>query len=332
MGGDEGPRLVVPAVLATLHRHPRLRCRLYGDKDRVTPLLRDASAQVLSRLDVSHCDQQVLAGDRPASALRHKRNSSMWHAIASVSSGEADACVSAGNTGALMAMGIALLGMLPGIERPAICTALPTATGRAYLLDMGANIDCDAGQLVQFAVMASALAATVEQLSEPRIGLLNVASEEGRGPRAVQEAATILSGADDLNYCGFVEGDGIYSGRFDVIVCDGFAGNVLLKSSEGAARMMAQRLHDEIKGSLRNRLAAILAGPALGRLRRTFDPANYNGATFLGLTGTVIKSHGGASLEGFANALEVAAGEVAGRTLGKISQKLVRPGAGTATS
>lgn len=328
MGGDEGPRLVVPSALSVLCSHPRLRCKLFGDDDQITPLLAQADSDVVSRIDVNHCTQQVSMEDRPGSALRRKRDSSMWCAIASVAAGESQACVSAGNTGALMAMGISQLGTLPGIERPAICTALPTTGGRAYLLDMGANIDCDAAQLVQFATMASALVTTVERNECPRIGLLNVASEEDRGPRPVQQAADMLAQLEGLNYCGFVEGDGIYSGRYDVIVCDGFSGNVVLKSSEGAARMMVNRLLAEMEGSWLTRLAALLARPSLHRLQRAFDPANYNGATLLGLAGTIIKSHGNASQQGFANAMQVALDEVENRTIEKISQKLAQGGAG----
>lgn len=324
MGGDAGPRLVVPSVLSALRQLPQLRCQLYGNQESLLPLLEKAGSDVAARVEVFHSPQQVLMEDKPAHALRHKRDSSLWHAIAAVARGEAQACVSGGNTGAIMAMGMSLIGTLPGIERPAICTALPTATGKAYLLDMGANIGCDAEQLLQFAYMASAMVETVESLPSPRIGLLNVGSEAGKGDMVVQRAAELLRNDTNLNYRGFVEGDGIFSGDFDIIVCDGFVGNVALKSTEGAARMIVDSLRREIESSLGARLAALVAKASLHRLQKMFDPANYNGANLLGLNGTVIKSHGGASEAGFCNAIQVAVGEAGKNIPARISEKLAR--------
>jgi len=324
MGGDVGPRLVVPSVLSVLERFPRLRCRLFGDEAVVAPLMASAPSSMSARATVVHCSQQVGMDDKPAHALRHKRDSSMWRAIAAVAQGEAQACVSAGNTGALMAMGMIQIGTLPGIERPAICTAVPTAKGKAYLLDMGANIGCDARQLLQFAYMASAMVESVESLPTPRIGLLNVGREAGKGDAVVQEAAQLFHHDPHINYCGFAEGDAIFSGDFDIIVCDGFAGNVALKSTEGAARMIVGRLREEFSTSWGAKLAALIARPSLLRLQKMLDPANYNGANLLGLEGTVIKSHGGATREGFVNALEVAIFETDKQIPQRISDKLAR--------
>lgn len=324
MGGDFGPRLVVPSVLSTLRQYSQLRCQLHGHEDEISPLLAKVSGAVRARVEIIHSPQVVTADEKPATALRRKRQSSLWRALEAVAAGRADGCVSAGNTGALMAMGIALIGTLPGITRPAICTALPTMTGKAYLLDMGANIDCDARQLWQFALMASAMVEEVESLARPRIGLLNVGSEAGKGNHVVQQAAEWLKADKSLNYLGFVEGDGIFSGAFDIIVCDGFVGNVALKSTEGAARLMTAALREEIARSLPAKLMALLAMPMLARLQKQFDPGNYNGANLLGLNGTVIKSHGGASAAGFASALGVAAREVGKNIPGRISQRLAR--------
>jgi len=310
MGGDLGPRLTVSAALSTLERNPRLRLRLYGDEAEVdpalNPLLAQLSPDLRVRIERIHCPQTVTMEEKPAQALRRKRDSSLWLALKAVADGDADACISAGNTGALMAMGIAQLGLLPGIERPAICTALPTLEGRAWLLDMGANLDCDADQLVQFAHMASAMVQVVEGVANPRVGLLNVGSEQGKGGAIVQEVALRLAADRRINYQGFVEGDGIYSGDVDIIVCDGFVGNVALKSSEGVARLIGTMLKDSLKASLAGRVGAWLARPALTHFADRIDPANYNGASLLGLKGVVVKSHGGASVEGFSRALEVA--------------------------
>lgn len=310
MGGDLGPRLTVSAALATLQRHPNVRIRLYGDESEVDPvlhpLLSQFSPSLRARVERIHCTQTVAMEEKPALALRRKRDSSLWRSIQAVADGEAGACISAGNTGALMAMGIAQLGLLPGIERPAICTAVPTLKGRAWLLDMGANLDCDAGQLVQFARMASAMVQVVEGMDRPRVGLLNVGSEQGKGGAVVQEAAQLLSADKRINYQGFVEGDGIYGGAVDIVVCDGFVGNVALKAGEGVARLIATMLRDSLQSSLVSRFGAWLARPALKGLAARIDPASYNGASLLGLEGVVVKSHGGATSEGFAQSLEVA--------------------------
>ncbi|KJS04770.1 MAG: hypothetical protein VR73_14045 [Gammaproteobacteria bacterium BRH_c0] len=310
MGGDFGPRLTVPSAVSSLLRYPHLRLQLYGDESLVAPvlapLLAGSSHAWRDRLEVIHCPQVVAMDEKPAQALRRKRDSSLWHALRAVAESRADACVSAGNTGALMAMGMSLLGKLPGIDRPAICTAMPTPQGRAYLLDMGANIGCDADHLVQFAHMASAMVQVVESIPEPRVALLNVGHEEDKGEAVVREAAVRLAGDARINYHGFVEGDGIFSGAVDIIVCDGFVGNVALKSSEGVARMIGAMLKDSLNASLAGKIGAFFARAALASLKSRIDPSLYNGASLLGLNGVVIKSHGGATQAGFENALTVA--------------------------
>jgi phosphate acyltransferase len=322
MGGDHGPALIVPSVLATLGQYPGLHCQLHGLEDAISPLLARVGDDILSRLQVVHAPDQVGADEKPGSALRHKRKSSLWQAVDAVAMGQAQACVSAGNTGAMMAMGISRIGTLPGIERPAICTALPTMTGKVYLLDMGANISCDAKQLRQFAHMATAMVREVEDLPSPRVGLLNVGSEAGKGDAVVQEASTLLAADRYIHYCGFVEGDSIFSGNYDIVVCDGFVGNVALKTAEGAARMISHMLRTEIESSLLAKLSAFFAKPSLHRLQRSLNPANYNGANLLGLKATLIKSHGSANQAGFANALHVAVKEVENNIPGRISEKL----------
>lgn len=306
MGGDTGPHLTVPSALSALHQHPQLRIQLFGDEALLVPHLARSAPDLRARIDVVHCSETVAMDEKPAEALRRKRDSSLWRALEAVASGTSSACVSAGNTGALMAMGMALVGRLQGIERPAICTALPTCGGRAYLLDMGANLGCDAAQLVQFAHMASAMVQVVDAISHPRVGLLNIGQEQGKGDAVVREAAARLVADKHINYQGFVEGDGIYSGDFDIIVCDGFVGNVALKSSEGVAKMLTGMLRASLKGSLAGRLGALLARRPLARFASGVDPSRYNGASLLGLDRVVVKSHGGASQAGFEQAISVA--------------------------
>jgi glycerol-3-phosphate acyltransferase PlsX len=226
-----------------------------------------------------------------------------------VKSGEADACVSAGNTGALMATSRFVLKMLPGIDRPAICTAMPTQRTHTWMLDLGANIDCNAGHLFQFALMGSVLAESVDATARPAIGVLNIGEEEIKGNEHVRQAARLIADSH-LNYAGYAEGDDIYKGQFDVIVCDGFVGNVALKASEGVAKMVAAFIKQEFKRNLYTRLAALFAMPVLNSFRRRFDPRRYNGASLLGLNGIVIKSHGGADVMAFSNAINVAVLEV----------------------
>lgn len=247
--------------------------------------------------------------ERPTHALRGKPDASMRLMLELVRSGRAKACVSAGNTGALMALSLYVLKPLPGIDRPAMVTAVPTARGVCHLLDLGANVDCSAEQLYQFAVMGS-VAAEAQGVVRPRVALLNVGTENIKGNQQVKLAASLLQNARGLNYVGFVEGDGLYRGEADVVVCDGFVGNILLKSSEGLATMIGARIEQLFKGGLLSRAAGAMAMPLLKRLQADLAPARHNGASFLGLQGIVIKSHGSAGVQGFQSAIQRALIEI----------------------
>lgn len=306
MGGDVGPDVVVPAALRALERDPALALILVGDE---AELGRRLSAHGFGeRLSVKHASQSVGMDEPPAQALRNKKDSSMRIAIELVKSGEANACVSAGNTGALMATGRFVLKTIAGIDRPAICSSLPTVDGHTHVLDLGANVDCTTEHLLQFALMGAVLASAVDDNPLPRVGLLNIGEETIKGNEQVKSAAILLS-ESDLNYIGYVEGDGIFKGDADVVVCDGFAGNVALKSTEGAVRLIAHFMRTEFDRNWLTRLAALVAMPVLRSLRQRIDPRHYNGASLLGLRGIVVKSHGGADELSFANAIAVAAAE-----------------------
>jgi glycerol-3-phosphate acyltransferase PlsX len=309
MGGDVGPDVVVPAAMKAISEFPDTTIILVGDRDVLAAALSRAGAVDNRRLQIRHASQVVAMDELPSSALRNKKDSSMRVALDLVKEGSAGACVSAGNTGALMATSRFVLKMLPGIDRPAICTAIPSVTAHTWMLDLGANVDCNAGHLFQFAMMGSVLAEAVDNNESPRIGLLNIGEEEIKGNEQVKDAARILSDSK-LNYAGYAEGDDIYKGDFDVIVCDGFVGNVSLKTSEGVARMIAAFIRQEFNKSLFSRFAALVAMPVLKAFRRRIDPRRYNGASLLGLRGIVIKSHGGADTLAFANAIKVAILEV----------------------
>lgn len=325
MGGDFGPACTVPATVDMLLRHPGLRALLCGDHAAVSdclPTAESAKRAIAERLEIVHCEQVVGMAEKPSSALRHKRQSSMWHALQAVADHRADACVSAGNTGTLMAMGMACLGTLPGVDRPAICVALPTQTGRSYLLDLGANVDCTAAQLHQFAIMATLMVAAVDNQLAPSVALLNLGEENVKGNREVRAAAELLAADAKLNYRGFVEGDGIFAGQYDIIVCDGFVGNAMLKASEGVAQMVVAMLAQMFRSNLWTRLAYLLARRGLETLQRQINPSAYNGASLLGLQGVVVKSHGRASQDGFANAIGVAIREASLNVPASISARL----------
>jgi len=305
MGGDIGPDVVVPAALRVLKTSDdALRLILVGQEDVLSACLTRLKAKGHPQIVIRHASQLVSMDESPAQALRVKKDSSMRVAINLVKQGDADACVSAGNTGALMATSRFVLKTLPGIDRPAICTTLPTVRGHVRVLDLGANVDSKAEHLLQFAVMGSVLAA-VNGIERPRVGLLNIGEEDIKGNEQVKEAARLLA-ISDLNYIGFVEGDGIYLDDVDVVVCDGFVGNVALKSSEGVAKLIRYYMTQEFKRNLLTRLAGLVALPVLRAFSRKIDPRRYNGASLLGLPGIVIKSHGGADALAFANAIEVA--------------------------
>ncbi len=308
MGGDVGPAVVVPAAVAALEQHPGLDLILVGQEGVLANELARHPRVPAGRVRIHHASEQVAMGELPSQALRNKKDSSMRVAVNLVKEGEAAACVSAGNTGALMATGRFVLKTLPGIDRPAIAAPLPCVTGHVHVLDLGANVDSSAQQLLQFAVMGAVLASAVDSIERPRVALLNIGQEEIKGNEGVKEAARLLADSD-INYVGYVEGDGIYKGLADVIVCDGFVGNVALKSSEGVAHMIARFLREEFQRTPMTRLAGLVAMPVLRALRRRIDPREYNGASLVGLRGIVVKSHGGADEVAFRRAIEVAFAE-----------------------
>jgi phosphate acyltransferase len=306
MGGDEAPAMVVEGVDLVLKKHPDVHFLLFGDEGQLNALL-DKFPRVRDHAEIRHTDQVVANDEKAGIALRSGRQSSMRLAINAVKSGEADGIVSAGNTGALMAMAKFVLRMLPGISRPAIATFFPTQRGESVMLDLGANVVCDADNYLQFAVMGQVFARRVLGLEHPSVGLLNVGAEDLKGNEAVKNAAAILQETDlPIQFHGFVEGDDIAAGTVDVIVTDGFTGNVALKTTEGMVRMFASFLKEALRSSLMARLGALLALPALKTFRNRFDPRRYNGAMLLGLNGICVKSHGGTDAFGFSNAINVA--------------------------
>ena len=321
MGGDHGPPVTVPAALEFVASTPGARVVLVGRPEALEAALAHARPDVRSRVSVRAAGEVVDMDEPPADALRRKKDSSMRVAINLVKEGTADACVSAGNTGALMAIARFVLKTLPGIDRPAIASQLPTRHGDTLVLDLGANVNCTPEQLVQFAAMGSALVAAVDGVERPTVGLLNIGEEAIKGNELVKDAAELLK-ASTLNFHGNVEGDDIYNGTTDVVVCDGFVGNVALKTSEGLAQMLYEFLKSEFTRNPLTRLAAAVAYPVLMRFKRRIDPRRYNGATLVGLKGVVVKSHGGADALAFANALRRAHAEVEHGVLDKIAQRI----------
>lgn len=309
MGGDFGPRLVVEACLARLIANPSLHLTLVGHPQLLAELIAGCPGEARSRLQIAAASAVVGMDDKPSLALRGKPDSSMRVALQLLRDGKVQALVSAGNTGALMALSRHVLDTVPGIDRPAMVAAIPTRHGYCQLLDLGANVDCSAEQLLQFALMGS-VAAQAQGLERPRVALLNIGTEDIKGNQQVKLAANLLQASSALNYVGFVEGDGVYRGEADVVVCDGFVGNVLLKSSEGLASMIGERVEALFSRGLAARAIGALALPLLRRLRNELAPARYNGASFLGLQGIVIKSHGAAGLDGLQSAIDRACSEI----------------------
>ena len=305
MGGDFGPVVVVPAALNALIKHDDIRLILVGDRAEIEEHLANASEAQLERIDIHHTTQVVEMNEPPAQALRSKKDSSMRVAINLVSDKQAEACVSAGNTGALMATARYVLHTLAGIDRPAICTSMPAFDGHTHMLDLGANVDCKAENLFQFAVMGSVLASALDDNEAPKVGLLNVGSEAIKGNDQVKEANKLLEHSN-LNYIGYVEGDDIYCGDVDVVVCDGFVGNVSLKTSEGVARFISELAKKAFTKNIFTKLIALLSMRILREFKNSIDPRRYNGASLLGLRGNVIKSHGGADALSFEYAISIA--------------------------
>lgn len=309
-GGDYGVSVTVPAALNALSRYPFLSLILVGRSEVLDPLVARHKVRYGERLTVQHASEEVSMHELPSQALRGKKDSSMRVAIDLVKEGRADACVSAGNTGALMATARFVLKTVNGIDRPAICALIPSHGGHTHMLDLGANADCTPEQLFQFGVMGSALASAVYNIPSPRVGLLNIGEEEIKGNEKVKEAARLLGEAGRINYIGFVEGNDIFSKDVDVVVTDGFVGNVSLKTMEGLAKMISQIIREEFKRTAFTRFLAFTALPVLHAIRRRLDPRNYNGASLLGLRGVVVKSHGGSDMVGFASAIRIAILEV----------------------
>jgi len=300
MSGDLGPRSTIPAAKQFARDFPDTQLVLFLDK--ITELNDDFPANIT----VVRVDQVVAMEDSAASVLRHKQDSTMAAAVKHCSTGDCNAAISSGNTGALMALGCHWLGTFENIKRPAICKPIPTLRGHSYMLDLGANATADAQMLLNFAVMGSAMAKCIDRLHLPRVALLNIGVENKKGNEIIQEARTMFSADSRFEYAGFIEGDSIYSGDVDVIVCDGFVGNVALKVSEGVAKMALTQLKSSFRQNLYGRILGRIAQPLLRKWHKQFDPSRYNGACFLGLNQPLIKSHGGADERGFFFALEMA--------------------------
>ncbi|MDN3555669.1 phosphate acyltransferase PlsX [Halomonas maura] len=326
MGGDLGPRATVVGAASAVMADPDLEIRLFGPArqldEEISRLPRPLAA-ASSHLWVEDAPAVVREDQRPAQALRHGRDTSMAAMLDCLATGGAEAGVSAGNTGALMALARRALGTVGGVPRPAISTAIPTREdGRCYLLDLGANVDVEAARLIDFALMGEVMARHVDGLAHPRVALLNVGVEGTKGTASVQRADEALRRLEGLNYLGFIEGDGIFSGEVDVVVCDGFVGNAVLKASEGLARMLVRRVQATFEAHWSSRLVGLLARPALARLRRELDPVRYNGASLLGLAGIVVKSHGSADAAGFHFAVARAVQEVRHGLPGRLAREL----------
>lgn len=321
MGGDHGPHVTIPAALKALESDDQLNVVLVGLSDAIEAELKVNKAAAGPRLRIHHASEVVTMDESPQSALKNKKDSSMRVAINLVKSGEANACVSAGNTGALMATARFVLKTLPCIDRPAIASSLPSEKGNTYMLDLGANADCTAEHLYQFAIMGAMLVSCVEHKERPTVGLLNIGSEDIKGNEVVKQAGELLK-ASHLNFYGNVEGDDIFKGTTDLVVCDGFVGNVSLKTTEGLAHMMGKFLTQEFKRNWLTKLMAFGALPVLKAFKKRLDPRRYNGASFLGLRGIVVKSHGGADQVAYLSAIHVAVEEARSGVLRRITEQL----------
>jgi glycerol-3-phosphate acyltransferase PlsX len=321
MGGDHGVPVTVPAALALLDRDPDTRLILVGKRDAIEAELARHGAADRARLRVQHASEIVEMNEAPAAALRNKKDSSIRVAVNLVKQGEAEACVSAGNTGALMAIARFVLKTLPGIDRPAIATQLPALKGRTYILDLGANVNCAPEHLLQFGIMCSELVSSLEGKQRPTVGLLNIGVEDIKGNELVKRAAELMR-ASGLNFYGYVEGDDIYKGTTDIVVCDGFVGNVALKTSEGLAQMLATYLREEFRRNLLTRAAGLVAAPVIDAFKRRVDHRRYNGASLLGLRGIVVKSHGAADAFAFEFAIRRALEEARAGLISHIAERM----------
>ena len=320
MGGDHGPSVTIPASINALSKYDQLHIILVGDKELIQTELQK-NKYTNTRLSIQHASEVVEMDESPQSALKNKKDSSMRVAINLIKEEKAQACVSAGNTGALMATARYVLKMLPGIDRPAIASSLPSQKGTTYMLDLGANTDCTAENLLQFAVMGAMLVSSVTGKPKPSIGLLNIGSEDIKGNEVVKQAGELLR-RSHLNFYGNVEGNDIFKGTTDVVVCDGFVGNVALKSAEGIAQLMGRFLTQEFKRNWITKSMAFVSLLVLNRFKKRLDPRRYNGASFLGLKGIVIKSHGGADSYSFFYAIRTAIEESKNNVLENIQKQL----------
>jgi len=321
MGGDHGPHVTVKAALNVLAREEAANIVLVGLRDAIQAELKAQRAEAGPRLRIVHASQVVSMDDPPAQVLRSKKDSSMRVTADLVKRGEADAGISAGNTGALMAVSRFVLKTLPGIDRPAIASTLPSANGMTYVLDLGANVDCSPEHLLQFGIMGAALASVAEHKDRPSVGLLNIGEEVIKGNDVVKQAAELLR-ASSLNFRGNVEGDDIYKGSVDVVVCDGFVGNVALKASEGVAKLIAEELRRAFGRNLFTRVAGLIALPVIRAFKRKMDPRRFNGASLLGLNGIIVKSHGSADTYAFEQAILRGIEEVRGGLLRRIAEQV----------
>lgn len=305
MGGDFGPPVTLAAIRSVLARNLDLSILVIGDQAQIQPLLHGLDAEIARRITLQHTDEFIRMDDPLAVALRQKRNSSMRLCLEAVKNNQVDACVSAGNTAALMALGRMILKTCQGIERPAIMGAIPTRGGACYMLDLGANVDASPEQLLQFARMGHWVCSALTDIQQPRIALLNIGAEEIKGSDCIRQTHELLKNTQ-MNYVGYIEGNQIFSDYADVVVCDGLHGNIALKTAEGVAHMISDALKAEFSRNALTKTMALFALPVLKRLRGRLDPARHNGAPLVGLAGTVIKSHGSANADSFANAIEVA--------------------------
>ena len=321
MGGDFGPQVTVPATALICAQIPNTEFVLVGDETKIMATLDKTGHKVSSQISIQHASEVVQMNESPTHALRRKRDSSMRVAMDLVKDGTANACVSAGNTGALTAIAHVILRPLPGIHRPAIISQVPTVNGHVNLLDLGANVECTAQDLFQFGVMGSTFVKYMEGIENPSVGLLNIGVEEIKGNQTIKEAADLLE-ASELNYQGYIEGDKIFAGEIDVVVCDGFSGNVVIKTGAGVSRFIQSTLREEFERNLLTKLAGFIAQPMFRRAKKRIDPRVYNGAALIGLTGSVIKSHGAADQVAFQHALRKAVSEVNNEVPARINEKI----------
>tara|TARA_Y100000389_G_C17464796_1_gene524585 strand:- start:3843 stop:4859 length:1017 start_codon:yes stop_codon:yes gene_type:complete len=323
MSGDNGPSPALSGSIKSLKMINDLKIILIGNEASINPALKDLDKSLRTRLEVVHTDQYIKMDEDIISAIRNKKKSSMRLVIDSVKNKNAHACVSAGNTGALMSLSKIILKTIEGIDRPAICTSLPTKKNFMQVLDLGANIECNAENLYQFAVMGASVVKSLEISSNPRVGLLNIGSEDFKGKDEIKLAAELLN-KSNINYAGFVEGNGMFSGDYDVIVTDGFTGNIALKSIEGVAGMIKHFIKSEFEKNFYNKLSAMVSLPVMKGVKKKMDPRVYNGASFLGLNGIVVKSHGSADAFSYSNAIKTAYYEAKNNLLDNIREYTAR--------